>query len=69
MSADQSVLFAVGSEVLEDPTLLEQVFSTLTPGGFLLTREKLNFKSPTNAVEICIDATLEEERLLLVKKV
>lgn len=69
LSVDQSVLFAVGSEVLEDSTLLEQIFSTLKPGGFLLTREKINVKSPGNAVDVCLDVTLNNERLVLVKKV
>lgn len=69
LSTDQSVLFAVGSEVLDDSTLLEQIFSTLKPGGFLLTREKINVKLPDNAIDICLDATLNDERLVLVKKV
>lgn len=69
MSTDQSVLFAVGTEVLQDSKLLEQVFTTLKPGGFLLTREKLNVNSSLNSVDICLDASLEEERLLLVRKV
>lgn len=68
LSADQSVLFAVGSEVLEDSTFLEQIFSTLKPGGFLLTREKINVESPEN-VDVCLDVTLNDERLVLVKKV
>lgn len=69
MSADQSVLFVVGSRVLEDSELLDQVFSTLKPGGFLLTREKLNVKPSLNLVEVCLDVSLEQERLLLVRKV
>lgn len=69
LSSDQTVLFAVGSEVLGDPKLLEQVFDTLKPGGFLLTREKLNIESPLNSVDLCLDTSLEDERLLLVRKV
>lgn len=69
MSSDQSVLFAVGSEVLQDSTLLEQVFATLKPGGFLLTREKLNVEYSQDSVEVCLDASLEQERLMLVRKV
>jgi len=69
LSSDQSVLLAVGSEVLQDSTLLEQVFTTLKPGGFLLTREKLNVEYPQGSVEVCVDASLEQERLMLVRKV
>lgn len=69
MSTDQSVLFAVGTGVLEDSKLLENVFSTLKPGGFLLTREQFNVDLPINSVDVCLDASLEQERLLLVRKV
>lgn len=69
LSTDQSVLFIVGSRILEDNILLEQIFATLKPGGFLLTREQSDVKLSLNAVEICLDASLEQERLLLVRKV
>lgn len=69
LSTDQSVLFVVGTEVLEDPKILEQVYTTLKPGGFLLTREKLNVNSSLNNIDICLDASLDQERLLLVRKV
>lgn len=69
LSSDQSVLFAVGSGVLQDSNLLEQVFTTLKPGGFLLTREKLNVEYSHDSVEVCLDASLEQERLMLVRKV
>lgn len=69
LSSDQSVLLAVGSEVLQDSKLLEQVLATLKPGGFLLTREKLNVEYSRDSVEVCLDASLEEERLMLVRKV
>lgn len=69
LSTDQSALFVVGTEVLEDSKLLEQIFTTLKPGGFLITREKLNVNSSLNSVDICLDASLEGERLLLVRKV
>lgn len=55
--------------MLDDSKLLEQVFATLKPGGFLLTREKLNIESSTDSVDVCLDASLEQERLLLVRKV
>lgn len=69
LSPDQSVLLAVGSGVLQDSNLLEQVFATLKPGGFLLTREKLNVEYSPDSVEVCLDASLEQERLMLVRKV
>lgn len=69
LSSDQSVLLAVGSGVLQDSKLLEQVFATLKPGGFLLTREKLNVEYSRDSVEVCLDASLEQERLMLVRKV
>lgn len=69
LSTDQSVLFAVGSGVLQDSKLLEQVYATLKPGGFLLTREQLNAEYSLDSVEVCLDASLEQERLLLVRKV
>jgi len=69
LSPDQSVLLAVGSGVLQDSNLLEQVFATLKPGGFLLTREKLNVEYPPDSVEVSLDASLEQERLMLVRKV
>jgi len=69
LSSDQSVLLAVGSGVLQDSKLLEQVFATLKPGGFLLTHLKLNFEYSRDSVEVCLDATLEQERLMLVRKV
>lgn len=69
LSEDQSVLFAVGSGVLQDSKLLEQVFATLKPGGFLLTREKLNAEYSQDSAEVCLDASLEQERLMLVRKV
>ncbi|XP_050425474.1 fatty acid synthase [Adelges cooleyi] len=68
LPGDQSVLFSVGTGVLEDIVLLEQVFNTLKPGGFLLSREKQNVVPPANLVDVCFDATLESERLFLVKK-
>ncbi|XP_060866838.1 fatty acid synthase-like [Metopolophium dirhodum] len=68
LSPDQSVLFAVGSGVLQDSNFLEQVFATLKPGGFLLTREKLNVEYSHDSVEVCLDASLEQERLMLVRK-
>ncbi|CAI6352158.1 unnamed protein product [Macrosiphum euphorbiae] len=68
LSPDQSVLLAVGSGVLQDSNLLEQVFATLKPGGFLLTREKLNVEYSPDSVEVCLDASLEQERLMLVRK-
>lgn len=69
LSTDQSVLLAIGSGILEDSKVLEQVFASLKPNGFLLTREKLNVESLINSVDVCLDATLEQERLLLVRKV
>jgi len=69
LSSDQSVLFAVGSGVLQDSNFLKQVFATLKPGGFLLTREKLNVEYSQDSVEVCLDASLEQERLMLVRKV
>lgn len=69
LSSDQSVLCVIGSEVLEDTQLLEQIFATLKPEGFLLTREKANVELPLNSVDVCFDVTLENERLLLVRKV
>lgn len=69
LSADQSVYLAVGSGVFSDPTLLEQIFATLKPGGFLLTREQNNVEPPLNAVDVSLDVTLEQERLVLVRKV
>jgi len=69
LASDQSVLFAVGSGVLQDSKYLEQVYATLKPGGFLLTREQLNAEYPQDSVEVCLDASLEQERLMLVRKV
>lgn len=69
LSTDQSALLVIGSGILEDSKLLEQVFATLKPDGFLLTREKLNIESSINSVDVCLDASLEQERLLLVRKV
>ncbi|XP_050524285.1 fatty acid synthase [Daktulosphaira vitifoliae] len=68
LSADQSAYLVVATEVLEDKDLLDQIFNTLKPDGFLLSREKLNSVIPENRVDVCFDTTLEGERLLLVKK-
>lgn len=69
LSTDQTALVVIGSRVLDDSVLLEQVFTTLQPGGFLLTREQLNVELSTNALEICLDVSFEQERLLLIRKV
>lgn len=69
LPADQSVHLVVGSGVFNDPNLMEQIFSTLKPGGFLLTREQNNVEPPLNAVDVSLDVTLEQERLVLVRKV
>lgn len=69
LSTDQSVLFIIGTGVLKDDKLLEQVFATLKPGGFLLTREQADVNPSLNTVDVCLDAYLEQERLLLVRKV
>lgn len=69
LSLDQSVLCVIGSEVLGDSQLLEQIFATLKPQGFLLTREKVNVELPLDSVDVCFDVTLEKERLLLIRKV
>ncbi|VVC40005.1 Hypothetical protein CINCED_3A009213 [Cinara cedri] len=68
LPTDQSVLFIVGSKLLEDAEVLENVFDSLKPEGFLLTREQLNFEPSLNLVEVCFDVLFKEERLMLVRK-
>ncbi|VVC40007.1 NAD(P)-binding domain,Polyketide synthase, ketoreductase domain,Phosphopantetheine binding ACP [Cinara cedri] len=68
LPTDQSVLFNVGSKLLEDAEVLENVFDSLKPEGFLLTREQLNFEPSLNLVEVCFDVLFKEERLMLVRK-
>jgi hypothetical protein len=69
LSSDQSVFFVVGSRLLDDSKLLEQAFTTLKPGGFLLTREPIHVELSLDSVEVCLDVFMEKERLLLVRKV
>lgn len=51
--------------------ILQTALTSLKDGGFILTRENTEEKLPFNTLglDVCLDYTFNDERILLVRKV
>ncbi|XP_065219793.1 fatty acid synthase isoform X2 [Planococcus citri] len=70
LPADQSCLMVIASQLLNRKDILQTALTSLKDGGFILTRENTEEKIPFNTLglDVCLDYTFNDERILLVRK-
>ncbi|KAL0266678.1 UNVERIFIED_CONTAM: hypothetical protein PYX00_009160 [Menopon gallinae] len=68
LTADQSNLIFVGSNVLGRTELLQQSLGAIKTDGFLLVRESPTAQLPLDAFHVWVDRIVDGERILLLRK-
>jgi len=69
IASEQNCLAVVGSNILSKPDVIQQAFSALREGAFIIARESATDSLPLDGFNVLVDYIVDNERILLLTKV